>query len=321
MPFPCRHPSESQRHLFDTRDYITGDRFALERCDGCGVAFTRPPPASADLDKYYPAEYYGGGAGRFPAAIERLQRSLYRRRAVAVERSLGHKGNVLDIGCGPGFLLREFRERGWQVRGTEFSEPSAAHARDVLELPVSVGDVSELTFDNGTFDAVIMWHVLEHMPDPQITIAQVARLLRPGGIFLCAVPNFGSTEARFARDKWFHLDVPRHLNHFTVPALRGLLLAHDFTVEHASYFSLEYDYFSFTQSVLNRIGLPHNLLYNLLRGSRAKVLRDNAFLWQKCASLILAAPLGMLSVPFTLLAGLRGAGATVTLYARKQRHP
>jgi SAM-dependent methyltransferase len=317
MPLPCRHSSESQQRLFDARDYITGDRFAIERCDGCGLAFTRPPPASADLGKYYPAEYYGGGTGRFPAPIERLQRSLYRRRATSIERMLGHKGSILDIGCGPGFLLREFRERGWQMHGTEFSERSAAHARDVLRLPISVGDVSHLKLEDGTFDVVVMWHVLEHMIDPQTTIAQVARLLRPGGIFLCAVPNFGSREARFARDKWFHLDVPRHLSHFTVPALRGLLSAHGFTVGRTSFFSLEYDYFSFTQSALNRLGLPHNLLYNVLRGSRAKVLRDNASSWQKLVSLLFAAPLGMFSVPFTSLAGLLGTGATVTLYARK----
>jgi SAM-dependent methyltransferase len=225
---------------------------------------------------------------------------------------------VLDIGCGPGFLLREFRDGGWQVQGTEFSEPSAAHARAVLGLPVAAGDVRELNFESASYDAVVMWHVLEHTPQPEQTLIEVARLLRPGGVFLCAVPNFGSTEARFARDKWFHLDVPRHLNHFTVATLRTLLAAHGLTVERSSFFSLEYDWFSFTQSALNRLGLRHNLLYNLLRGARAKVLGDKpAPAWQKFASLLLAAPLGILSVPMTTLAGLLRTGATVTIYARR----
>ncbi len=318
MPPPCTHPSQSQQPLFRARDYVTGDPFVIERCHDCGIAFTRPPPAAAQLGKYYPSEYYGGGTGRFPAPIERLQRSLYRRRAMAIETMLGRKGSVLDIGCGPGFLLREFRDREWQVQGTEFSPQSAAHARDMLHLPISVGDISDLKFQDGSFDAVVMWHVLEHMIDPQRTVAQVSRLLRPGGVFLCAVPNFGSTEARFARDKWFHLDVPRHLNHFTVPALRALLGAHGLVDERASYISLEYDYFSFTQSLLNRLGLRHNLLYNLLRGSRAKVLGDSPVpAWQKLASLLLAAPLGLLSVPITTLAALLHTGATVTVYTHK----
>jgi 2-polyprenyl-3-methyl-5-hydroxy-6-metoxy-1,4-benzoquinol methylase len=318
MPTSCRHPSESQQYLFDARDYITGDRFAIEQCQGCGIAFTRPPPAIADMGNYYPFEYYSGGAGRFPAAIERLQRSLYRRRAATIEGMLGRKGRVLDIGCGPGFLLREFRERGWQVLGTEFTEQAAAHARDALRLPISIGDISDLMVEDGSFDAVVMWHVLEHMTDPQSTVARVARLLRPGGIFLCAVPNFGSAEAHFARDKWFHLDVPRHLNHFTLSALRTLLSAHGFMVERTSFFSFEYDYFSFTQSTLNRTGLRHNLLYNLLRGSRAKFLSEKpAPAWQKLASLLLAAPLGIASVPVTTLAGLFRTGATVTIHAHK----
>jgi SAM-dependent methyltransferase len=318
MPTPCTHPSQSQQRLFAARDYITGDPFVIERCRECSIAFTRPRPAAAQLDKYYPSEYYGGGTGRFPPPIERLQRSLYRQRAMAVETMLGRHGTVLDLGCGPGFLLREFRDRGWQVQGTEFSAQSAAHARDVLQLPISVGDLGNLKFQHASFDAVVMWHVLEHMIDPQNTVAQVAHLLRPGGVFLCAVPDFGSAEARFARDKWFHLDVPRHLNHFSIPALRTLLATCGFTVERLSYFSFEYDYFSFTQSVLNRLGLRHNLLYNLLRGSRAKVLRETPVpAWQKLASLLLAAPLGLLSVPLTTLAALLRTGATVTVYARK----
>ena len=318
MPTPCPHPSQSQQRLFAARDYITGDPFAIEQCHDCAIAFTRPQPAVAELGRYYPLEYYGGGTGRFPAPIERLQRSLYRRRVMAVETMLGRKGSVLDIGCGPGFLLREFRDRGWMVHGTEFSPQSAAHARDVLQLPISVGDVGAFEFQDCSFDAVVIWHVLEHMIDPQGTVAQVARLLRPGGVLLCAVPNFGSAEARFARDKWFHLDVPRHQNHFTVPALRALLATCGFTVERPSFFSLEYDYFSFTQSVLNRLGLRHNLLYNVLRGNRAKVLGQMPVpAWQKLASLLLAAPLGLLSVPLTTLAALFRTGATVTLYARK----
>ncbi len=318
MPMACPHPAERQQRLFGARDYITGDRFTIEQCGRCGIAFTRPQPAIDELGKYYPSTYYGGGTGRFPALVELLQRALYRRRVLAVEKVLGRKGRVLDIGCGPGFLLREFRDRGWQVQGTEFSEQSAAHARDVLGLPVAAGDVRELKFESASFDAVVMWHVLEHTPQPEQTLAEVARLLRPGGVFLCAVPNFGSTEARFARDKWFHLDVPRHLNHFTLETLRTLLSVRGFTFKRVSFVSLEYDCFGFTQSVLNRLGLRHNLLYNLLRGTRAKVLGETPVpAWQKFASLVLAAPLGILSVPATTLAALLHTGATVTICARK----
>ena len=73
-----------------------------------------------------------------------------------------------------------------------------------------------------------------------------------GGILFAGVPNFGSWEARLARDKWFHLDVPRHLNHFTIPALLRMLSSADLEVKSCSYFAPEYDSFSFVQSRMRR---------------------------------------------------------------------
>src|SRR5258705_2882765 len=297
------HPPARQTQLFAASDYITRALFAIELCEDCGIPFPRPTPPPAEMAKYYPAGYYGGSR-RFPAPVQRLQRSLYARRAKTVESILGVKGRALDIGCGPGYLLRAFQERGWDVQGTEFSDQSATHAHDALELPILVGDIAELKLPPATFDAVIMWYVLEHVTEPSQTIAEVARLLRPGGVFLCAVPNFGSIEARFARDKWFHLHVPRHLNHFTLPVPTNLLATSGLVVRRQSFLALEYDSFSFTQSALNRLGLRHNLLYNMLRGAQAKVLAKQAPAWQKLASILLALPLGALSLPFTSLAAL-----------------
>ena len=160
-------------------------------------------------------------------------------------------------------------------------------------------------------------HVLEHVPSPQSVLAEVRRILRPGGILFAGVPNFGSWEARLARDKWFHLDVPRHLNHFTIPALLRMLSSADLEVKSCSYFAPEYDSFSFVQSILNRLGLPHNLLYKLLRQGRGKVLKEENAL-QIFATLILAALLGIASVPVTLLAGLLRQGTAISVYAQKR---
>src|SRR5262249_17902791 len=153
--------------LFTAHDYITGDLFEVCRCGDCGFAVTLPAPSPGEIAKYYPATYYGSASGRrFPAIVERLQDGLYRRRVRTVERALAKgPGRVLDVGCGRGLLLREFRERGWQVEGTELSEFAAAFARDVLKIPVAIAPADALPWPDGTFDAVSMWHVLEHLPD------------------------------------------------------------------------------------------------------------------------------------------------------------
>ena len=226
---------------------------------------------------------------------------------------------MLDIGCGRGLLLREFQVRGWEVQGTELSEPAARFARELLGLPVQIGLVEELNYPDAGFDAVVLWHVLEHVSDPGVMLAEIRRLLRPGGVLLVGVPNLASWEARLARDKWFHLDVPRHLTHLTGDSLRRALARAGFEVCAVSGFAPEYDCFSFVQSLLNRAGVRQNLLYNMLRGRGAKVLAEGSHgALHALATLALGPCFGLLSLPATTLAGLLGSGATITVIARKK---
>lgn len=314
----CLHPAEGQTFLFVAHDYISADRFEIVRCEACGLTVTTPQ--TREWGKYYPIAYYGGqGGNRFPKPVEFLQDALYSARARKVEEvNGGRKGRVLDIGCGRGLLLQQFKKRGWEVQGTELDDKSAAYPRDVLGLPVKTGELLEMNFPDEHFDAVIMWHVLEHVPAVATLMAEVNRLLKPGGLFLVGVPNFGSIEARFAKSGWFHLDVPRHLNHFTKCILLKHLSSAGFVAKEFSYFAPEYDSFSFVQSTLNRFGLRHNLLYNFLRGKKAKVLGEKkSSPFQLILTLVLAAPLGVLSLFFTSIAGLMHQGATITIFSRK----
>lgn len=318
---PCPHPAARRVPLFPAHDYITGDRFEIARCAACGLTVTEPPPGPAALGAYYPAGYYGSAGGRrFPGPVEWLQNQLYAYRARQLEQMNGGRpGRVLDVGCGRGLLLRQLHKRGWEVMGTELTEESAAYPRNVLGLPVQTGELAALEFPADHFDAVVLWHVLEHVPDPRIVLAEVARILRPGGVFLVAVPNFGSLEARLTRDKWFHLDVPRHLGHFTPAVLYKDLRQAGLRARRATYFAPEYDFFSFAQSALNRLGVRHNLLYNILRGRSAKVMHaEGVSNGQVLATFALAPLLGALSVPGSLLAAALRQGATITVYATKK---
>jgi SAM-dependent methyltransferase len=314
----CTHPVSSQEILFPADDYVTGDHFEIRRCGRCGLAFTWPSPEPAAMGRYYPDAYYGGaGEKRFTGPVEAAQRLLYGPRARRVERLAGGRpGRVLDVGCGRGFLLDAFRRRGWSAEGTELSEASSRHAREVLGLRVHLGTVQELGLPAGSFDAVTIWHVLEHVTDPGAVLAEVHRLLRPGGALLVAVPNFGSLEARATRAGWFHLDVPRHLLQFTPATLRGALSEAGFVEAGASWFAPEYDAFSFVQSAENRLGLRANLLYDLLRGRKARFHAGHGA-GSAVLAWLLAVPLGLLSLPLTLAAGLAGQGATLTLAARR----
>jgi SAM-dependent methyltransferase len=248
-----------------------------------------------------------------------MQRRLYARRARTVERLTGGPGRVLDVGCGRGFLLDAFRHRGWDVHGTELDQRSSAHAREVLSIDVRVGRDAASGWPDGHFDAVVMWHVIEHLPEPALALEMARRLLRPGGVLLVAAPNFGSPEARLARGGWFHLDVPRHLTHLSGGWLRGALQDAGFSLREASFFAPEYDTFSFVQSAENRMGLRHNALYDVLRGRSAKVLAGGgAGVVQSAAAVLLAAPLGVIALVATAVLGATGRGSSVMMLAARR---
>ena len=298
---------------FPARDYLTGDAFTVRRATE-GWWATVPVPA--DLSRYYPPAYYGERRRRVPGSVEWLQGWLYRRRARWITRRAGRPGRVLDVGCGPGHLLACFRAEGWSAIGTEATPAAAAIPRERHGLEVAAGELNALALPGVSFDAVVSWHTLEHMRDPGAALDEMVRVLKPGGLLLVSVPDFSSVEAQAQPAAWFHLDVPRHLVHFPAEVLRGLLRARGLVVLEEHRTTPEYDAFSLLQTWQNRFGLPHNLLYLLLKSARRRGAQAGTAL-QVGAAILLAV---LLAGPALVLAAWRGwsqRGAVMVVLARK----
>jgi SAM-dependent methyltransferase len=180
--------------------------------------------------------------------------------------SLGQpKGELLDVGAGKGHFMAAARELGWHVDGIEFSAASAATAAELYGVEVRVADFMSMPDDGRLYDAVVMIHVLEHLPDPRFAIARARSLLAPGGRLLISVPNAASLQARLFGSRWLHLDLPRHLYHFTPDALSVLLEGSGFEVTHRDTFSPDIEITGFVQSVLNRVGLGSNVAVRFIK--------------------------------------------------------
>ena len=159
----------------------TGD-IRVVRC-ACGLVFVTPQPFRAALEQRYDAAYYQPWAAQaHPRA------ALWRRRLDRIARLAAPPGHLLDVGCGTGEFLGFARESGWEVTGTELS-PYAADATGAAGLPVFAGEVWEAGFPPARFDVVTCWHVIEHVSDPRRVVAELFRVLRPGGYCLLATPN------------------------------------------------------------------------------------------------------------------------------------
>jgi SAM-dependent methyltransferase len=295
---------------------IQGSIARLLACASCGLGRLHPLPDAAELERFYPDEYYGEPGTKFHPLVERLVRMVAARHISFLSGELPPGARVLDVGCGRGVILAALAELGLEVHGVEMSAEAARGADPRAEIRIAPR-LAEAGYEAAFFDEVLVWHVLEHLRDPRETLQEIQRILRPGGRLVVAVPNFASAQARWAGDAWFHLDLPRHLYHFPLPALRRLLTGTGFDIESEHHFSLRQNPFGWIQSALNRFsGQPRNGLYALLhrRGSDP-VPYDAATRWRMWLSLVLLAPPALAA---SVLCAILNTGATVHVVARRQ---
>ena len=120
----------------------------------------------------------------------------------------------------------------------------------------------QMPLADGCYDVVLCRGVLEHIPPDrqQSSLDEIYRVLAPGGRLIVSVPNFESFQASFSGPAWFHLDLPRHLYHFPLSALRRLLERVGFEIASEHHFSLRQNPFGWIQSWLNRFpSLPSSV--------------------------------------------------------------
>jgi SAM-dependent methyltransferase len=242
------------------------------RCSQCGLMRMREFPTEAEVEAFYQEQdYRGGDASRFPGPIEAMIRQFRLRRARLVDRILGGKGAVLDIGCGRGLILAELKRRGYTVAGTQLSRTAAEVIRRDHGIDIHLGELPEAAYGAGRFDFVVILHVLEHTADPAGYLREIGRITRPGGWLLVEVPNAGCLTARRHGWGWLHWDLPHHLHHFDGRVLQECLEREGFEVREASWFSLEYGPFGILQAWLNRwLPGPRHFFYRALSGLEPK---------------------------------------------------
>lgn len=313
-----------------------------QRCGGCGSARAAPrlpgPPrivACADCGLLrlavfpsdearkaaYQEDYYRPEtAARFLGPLELVARAFRELRARAIARRglpttpSSAPPRVLDVGCGRGRMLHALRRRGWEVLGTQLSRP-AQEAAQAAGVPVRLGELPALDLEPASFDAITLFHVLEHVTDPRRYLDTVHNLLRPGGLLVIEVPDHGSPGFRLLGVRHLCTDYPHHLYFFTRGTLSRLLHAAGFQVEAVRGFSLEYSPFTTLQNLLNALPGAPNRFYRALQGNPAgRALRRSGWTALHLAlALLLAGPALLLS----FAGALAPVGNTVRFYARR----
>jgi 2-polyprenyl-3-methyl-5-hydroxy-6-metoxy-1,4-benzoquinol methylase len=138
----------------------------------------------------------------------------------------------LDVGCGTGAFLNTMLQAGWDATGLEPDETARKNAQELYQVqPLSSPEIFNLPEQQ--YDAITMWHVLEHVHQLHEYIDQLKKLLKPSGKLIIAVPNFTSADGQHYKSHWAAYDVPRHLYHFSPASMKKLMELHGMQViEH-----------------------------------------------------------------------------------------
>jgi 2-polyprenyl-3-methyl-5-hydroxy-6-metoxy-1,4-benzoquinol methylase len=310
--------SDDATILFEAIDRLHGieGRFTYVRCNECGLVRMNPQVVPESIGRLYPQSYaphadktktsrgvlmaVRDGLRKIPLLGTELRRLTDARVMAPLARRLSADARLLDVGCGSGAFLDAVRaDTGCHVQGVDVSHLAVETARRLYGVDVFEGPITEAPFADATFDAITAWWYLEHVAKPSEAVAGMSRLLKPGGTCVIGVPNFDSLFAGRFRDKWYHLDCPRHMCIWTPKTIRQLLAQHDLSVTRIYY----------DRSPWGLLGSLQYYFYgDNANPKHRNRIRQSALLW-------------LLFLPLTIAVSLLRWSDIIVVYAKKTRRP
>jgi SAM-dependent methyltransferase len=200
-------------------EFVLGSTKLLH-CRACDAVYNASPPSVEELKIYYEEEYVIESSAADAAAVE--HRRLFRlpeqiKLTADIAKLMPAPALVLDIGCERGFFLDEIRRFGYKVKGVE---PSSA-AREYCTR-IGIDAVASLNQTDELFDVIVMWHSLEHFPNPMQTMRDIRCRLADGGVLLVRVPAFDSKPRKILGQHWIWFQPKNHYFHYSETSLRKL---------------------------------------------------------------------------------------------------
>lgn len=261
--------SNKTTHLFTSANvhgrFILGnEQFGIYECGQCKVVFVDVNTGNGYYQKYYSDDYYYPDEpsksllSRFLFFLEGVS-FRHKLRLIEKYKPVGRK--ILEIGCARGKFLRYLPDY-FEKHGVEINEKACRYIKET-DKSITVYNVKlDGQFDsNGVkYDVIVMWHVFEHIDNPQDFLKNVVKLLAREGVFIFQIPNRDSFGFNFTRESWFLLDTPRHLFHYNRESMTSLLKNHNLEIIECSVGSVSDCFQSLALSFYNKLMAKQNLV-------------------------------------------------------------
>jgi 2-polyprenyl-3-methyl-5-hydroxy-6-metoxy-1,4-benzoquinol methylase len=216
--------------LLTIKDHsVSKEQFVVWQCGNCSLRFTQDVPDEASIGKYYQSADYISHSNTSKGVVNKLYQTvrnytLAQKARLIISQTVKH-GTLLDIGAGIGAFLNTMKQKGWETTGIEPDDGARHQAKTLFNIHLQ--ETSRLQqLPTNSFDAITLWHVLEHVHQLHPYIGKLGALLKPGGKLFIAVPNYQSLDGSIYKTYWAAYDVPRHLYHFTPKSIDILMRKH-----------------------------------------------------------------------------------------------
>ncbi len=227
--------------LFSAKDRLHGfeGTFTYVQCKRCGLVYMNPQISPDETGKFYPSDYGPHKAKPKEQYLDPyILKGKYKKRpfSATVFDKLTKSARLLDVGCGNGSFLNEIKSvTGCCVYGLDLSKTAAKTARENYGLDIHTGTILDAPFPNNHFDVITAWSFLEHVPNPSEVLLKILNLLKNGGSCIISTPNFRSVNSKLFREKWYHLDCPRHLYIYNPKTIARLLEKSGLSIQKIKY--------------------------------------------------------------------------------------
>jgi SAM-dependent methyltransferase len=220
-PLELRHAGDGAAltpDLLVPTNHEPGQHGDLYACAHCGTVHQPGLPVGAEL-----TDLYRDMSDDLYLSEEKGRRATARRLVDLIGRHVP-AGALLDVGCGHGLLLDEARRSGYSVTGLEVSDSARAYATEVLGLDVRDETIEQFAGERpeGSYQAIVLADVIEHLEDPLGALDACERLLASGGALCVVTPDPSSAAARLAGPRWWGY-IPAHTYLLPRQTLRELL--------------------------------------------------------------------------------------------------